>query len=412
MSNASVQGSAQDVPRLERLRVRNYRVLRDVTFADLTPMAVFIGPNGSGKSTLFDVLSFLSECINDDLRRAWDRRGRFDDLRSRGTGGPVVLELDFRAKDDLTLTYYLIIEENNDQPIIRKEILGLKGTYRVNIGKKEIQVDTVGDLWFDFSSGLGTVYNTNSRYNSDIVVKNFQSTEVFALNVFGLLDPEGEVASLRRYLANCQLSCIDSHRIRNAREAGSPQHLSSNGDNLVAVVHYLRQKHPDVLDHIYSVFRRRVPRASTVETRVLADDRLLLLLKDAPFDQPIPARFVSDGTLKLLAYLVLLHDPDPPSLIGIEEPENFLHPKLLYELAEECAVAADSAQVFVSTHSPYFLGPLPPDWVWVMYRGEDGFARAKRTADMRGIREFMAEGAHLGDLWMEGHFDVGDPRQF
>ena len=146
-----------------------------------------------------------------------------------------------------------------------------------------------------------------------------------------------------------------------------------------------------------------------METKILEDNRLLLLFKDKPFAQAIPARFASDGTLKLLAYLVLLHDPDPPSLIGLEEPENFLHPRLLYELSEECAVATEATQIFVSTHSPYFLDPLPPEWVWVVYRGEDGFARARRTSDMRGIREFMEEGANLGDLWMEGHFDAGYP---
>ena len=59
-------------------------------------------------------------------------------------------------------------------------------------------------------------------------------------------------------------------------------------------------------------------------------------IKDAPFDNPVLARFASDGTLKMLAYLVLLHDPEPPPFIGIEEPENFLHPRLLSELAEEC----------------------------------------------------------------------------
>ena len=74
----------QTVPRIESLRVKNYRALRDVTLRNITPLSAFLGPNGSGKSTLFDVFAFLSECFTVGLRRAWDKRGRFKELRTRG----------------------------------------------------------------------------------------------------------------------------------------------------------------------------------------------------------------------------------------------------------------------------------------------------------------------------------------
>ncbi len=111
----------------------------------------------------------------------------------------------------------------------------------------------------------------------------------------------------------------------------------------------------------------------------------------------------------MLAYLTILHDPEPPNLIGIEEPENFLHPRLLPELAEECRSACTRTQLLVTTHSPFFLGPLQPREVRVLWRGDDGYTRADRLLDLPGVREFVAEGANLGDLWMEGQFGVGDP---
>jgi len=111
----------------------------------------------------------------------------------------------------------------------------------------------------------------------------------------------------------------------------------------------------------------------------------------------------------MLAYLTLLYDPDPPQLIGIEEPENQLHPRLLPELAEECRQAAALAQLMVTTHSPFFLNAIRPDEAWVLYRTADGFTQARRVSEMVGIKEFMGEGALLGNLWMEGHFEVGDP---
>jgi predicted ATPase len=145
------------------------------------------------------------------------------------------------------------------------------------------------------------------------------------------------------------------------------------------------------------------------DAEILTDGRLLLTLKDAPFDEPVLARYASDGTMKLLAYLIQLYDPNPPPLIGIEEPENFLHPRLLPELAEECAIAANRTQLIVTTHSPFFVDQLTPEQVRVIYRDDSGYSRIEKVADMPGITEFLRAGASLGDLWMEGHFSVGDP---
>jgi predicted ATPase len=141
----------------------------------------------------------------------------------------------------------------------------------------------------------------------------------------------------------------------------------------------------------------------------MADGRLLLQIKDAPFERPILAKFASDGTLKMLAYLTVLYDPDPPQLVGIEEPENHLHPRLLPELAEECREASARTQLMVTTHSPFFVNGLRPEELWVLYRDQSGYTQARRAADMRGIREFMNQGALLGHLWMEGNFEIGDP---
>ena len=152
-----------------------------------------------------------------------------------------------------------------------------------------------------------------------------------------------------------------------------------------------------------------MPRLEKVEAELLADGRLLLTIKDAPFDRPVLARWASDGTLKMLAYLTVLYDPAPPPMIGIEEPENHLHPRLLPELAEECRAATERSELLVTTHSPFFVNGVRAEELWVLYRGDDGYTKARRAADMRGIRAFVEQGALLGDLWMENQFEVGDP---
>lgn len=141
----------------------------------------------------------------------------------------------------------------------------------------------------------------------------------------------------------------------------------------------------------------------------MRDDRLLLQIKDAPFEQPVLSKYASDGTMKMLAYLTVLYDPEPPRFTGIEEPENFLHPRLLPDLAEECRVASERSQLLITSHSPFFLNAMRADEVRVLYRDEEGFTQVVRACDIRGIPEFMQAGASLGHLWMEGHFGLGDP---
>lgn len=386
--------------RIETLHVKNYRALRDVRLERLTPFTVLLGPNGSGKSTVFDVFAFLSECFAQGLRRAWDRRGRFRELRSRDAHGSIVIELQYREKPGTPLiTYHLEIQEKERGPIVSREFLRWKRTHP-------------GTLFhfLDYSEGRGVVVTGEQPEAQDQrIEKPLSGPDVLAANTLGQLVENPRVIALRHFITTWHLSYLSADAARGNPEAGAEERLSQTGDNLANVIQYLSEEHPERLDRIFDTLQRRVPRIEKVTSRPLDDGRLLLQVKDAPFSTPVLARFASDGTLKMLAYLTLLYDPDPPQLIGIEEPENYLHPRLLPELAEECDLASERAQLIVTTHSPFFIDPLRPQQVWVLYRDADGYTRAKRVADMRGIREFLAEGASLGDLWMEGHFEVGDP---
>ncbi len=111
----------------------------------------------------------------------------------------------------------------------------------------------------------------------------------------------------------------------------------------------------------------------------------------------------------MLAYLVVLNDPDPPQFVGIEEPENFLHPRLLPELSEECRRATEHSQLLVTTHSPFFLNSAQPNEVRILYRDEQGYTQTVRAVDVQGVKEFVREGASMGHLWLEGRFGAGDP---
>ena len=228
-----------------------------------------------------------------------------------------------------------------------------------------------------------------------------QSPDLLAVNALGQFQEHPRVAALRDFIMGWHVSYLSAEGARGQPEAGPHERLTRTGDNLANVIQYLSERHPERLERIFDTLRGRVPRIERVLAHTMQDGRLLLQIKDAPFDHPVLARFASDGTLKMLAYLVLLYDPEPPPFIGIEEPENFLHPRLLHDVGEECRAACARTQLLVTTHSPFFLDALRPQEVRVLWRNRHGHTRTRRIDELRGVSEFVEAGAKLGDLWME-----------
>ena len=390
----------QTVPHIELLHVKNYRALRDIKLKQLKPLTVFLGANGSGKSTIFDVFAFLAECFTDGLRRAWDKRGRFKELRSRGCDGQIEFELKYREEPKSPIiTYHLSIDEDIKGPFVDTEWL----QWRPSSRGKHIR-------FLDFHRGVGSVIagETPDEENKQIN-EQLDDPSVLAVNMFGQLTRHPRVTALRRFITDWYLSALSTDTTRQVTNHGPQKRLSETGDNLPNVIQYLQERYPERLEKIISILSDRVPRLEKVDTELMMDGRRLLKIKDAPFDQPILAKFASDGTLKLLSYLTLLHDPQPPQLIGIEEPENYLHPRLLTGLVDACRKVSMSSRLIITTHSSRVVNELYPDEVWVLYRDEQGFTVCKRASEMLGINEFMEAGAKLGQLWMEGFFEFGDP---
>lgn len=385
--------------RIEYLKVRNFRALRDVEFKDLTPLTVLLGPNGSGKSTVFDVFAFLAECFEFGLRRAWDKRGRAKELKTRGGDGPVTIEIKYRERGYPLITYHLAVDERGGAPVVVEEWLRWK---RGSHGQPF--------RFLDYREGLGSAVSGERPDEEDQRVETpLKSADLLAVNALGQFAEHPRVAALRDFITGWYVSYLSADSARGQPEAGPQDRLSRTGDNLANVIQFLAEQHPQRLESIFAVLRQRVPRIESVLSETMPDGRLLLQIKDAPFSHPVLARFASDGTLKMLAYLVMLNDPSPPPFIGIEEPENFLHPRLLPELAEECRAAIAQTQLLVTTHSPFFLNGLRPEEVRVLWRDAHGYTQTQRAGDLQGVQAFVNEGALLGHLWMEGQLGVGDP---
>jgi predicted ATPase len=391
--------STRAVARIEYLKVQNFRALREVEFKDLTPLTVLLGPNGSGKSTVFDVFAFLAECFELGLRRAWDKRGRAKELKTRGGDGPVAIEIKYREPGFPMITYHLSVDERAGSPVVVEEWLRWKRGSRGQPFR-----------FLDYKEGHGRAVSGELPDEADQRVEiPLKSPDLLAVNALGQFAEHPRVAALREFITGWYVSYLSADGARGQPEAGPQERLTKTGDNLANVIQYLAERHGQQLEEIFGVLRQRVPQIERVLAETMPDGRLLLQIKDAPFSSPVLARFASDGTLKLLAYLVLLYDPTPPPFIGIEEPENFLHPRLLPELAEECRTASRRTQLLVTTHSPFFLNMLRATEVRVLWRDAQGYTQVRRAADLMGVREFVEQGALLGHLWMEGQLGVGDP---
>jgi len=256
------------------------------------------------------------------------------------------------------ITYRLAIDEGPKGPEVVEEWLQWR---RGSKGKPF--------RFLEFSRGKGRAASgeTPDEDNQREEV-NLRSPDLIAVNTLGQLSDHPRIAALREFITDWYVSYLSIDQTRHQPEAGPQERLSKSGENLANVVQYLKEQHPERLEQIFKVLRQRIPRLEQVEASPMPDGRLLLQIKDAPFEQPVLSRYASDGTMKMLAYLAVLYDPEPPRFIGIEEPENFLHPRLLPELAEECRNAAASSQLLITSHSPFLLnamcsGQLIPDTV-------------------------------------------------
>lgn len=389
---------------IESLEIRNYRLFKEAKLSELPRMAVVIGANGSGKTTLFDVFSFLKESLTSNVAQAVARRGGFAELVSRGEVGPIGFTVKFRESGGRLATYQLDIASDNGRPVVEREILKFRrGQY--------------GQPWHfvDFSRGHGTAITNEAAYGQEGIAEErkehqLDDPSVLAIKGLGQFKEFRVVSEFRSLLENWHISDFHISDARPSAEAGYAEHLSMRGDNVAQVAQYLYENHRDCFDSVLEVMKQRVPGVSNVEAKPTEDGRLVLRFQDGSFKDPFIARYVSDGTIKMFAYLVLLYDPRPHPLLAVEEPENQLYPELLHELVEEFRdYARRGGQVFVSTHSPDFLNGADLEEIYWLVK-EQGYTTIRRARDQELLRNLVQEGDLPGALWKQGLFEGAGSR--
>jgi predicted ATPase len=424
---------------IEGLRIKNYRALKDITLGklwntqnrdSLTPMTAVIGKNGVGKSTLFDAFGFLSDCLKGGVEEACDARGRggFERLRSQGQEGSIEFQIYYKEDyNSRPITYELAIDLDTDnRPYVKKERLrqrrkGQKTGWPFSFllldegkgivwkGEEEGKQVEEGQDHFDLFKLIEKIQREADEESKETELVELNDKRKLGIATLGSLKQHPRISLFRRFIEGWYLSYFTPDAARSLPLAGPQKHLNIHGDNLGNVVQFMEREHSKKFQNILNSISRKIPGIEKISTEKSPDNRLLLKFNDRGFQDPFYVQQMSDGTLKVFAYLLLLEDPSPPPFICIEEPENGLYHKLLETLAQEFRKHATGqrgrSQIFITTHQPYFVDALQPEEVWILEKGDDGFSRIKRASDNPLIKNLVSEGLPLGSLWYSDYLD-------
>ena len=421
---------------LEGFRVRNFGVLKDVTLGRLwdirkdealTPMTAVIGKNGVGKSALFDAFGFLADALNvNNIEEACDVRGRggFDNMRTQGATDPIEFDVYYREHGNARPSTYQIAITTDEfgRPYVLRERLRQrrKGQKRGQPFSFLMLNNGNGIAW----KGEQIGYQIDDEESEDLTqfmesikAKESGETETIELDdprklgiaTLGALKQHPRISAFRRFIEGWYLSYFTPDAARSLPLAGPQEHLNIHGDNLGNVVQFMEREHPQRFNAILKKIAEKIPGIDQIDTERTSDGRLLLRFNDKGFQDPFYAQQMSDGTLKLFAYLLMLEDPVPPPFLCIEEPENGLYHKLLETLATEFRKHATGhkggSQVFITTHQPYFVNSLEPKEVWILEKEENGFSKIRRASDDPLVNHLVEEGLPLGGLWYSDYLD-------
>jgi len=389
---------------IESIEIKNFRVFRHVRIEDLPSLCVLVGANGTGKSTLFEVFSFLKDALSMDVGKAISKRGGYRELASRGhEEEPIELTLQFRMPitgRNRLVTYELVVINERGRAVIKREVLRYKrGRYGAPFHFLE----------FSHGSGFAITNEEDFSKQDEELEREYQdldSPDILAVKGLGQFERFKAASAFRHAIENWHISDFHISDARPSQEDGIAEHLSTRGDNLALVASYMYEHEPEAFQNVLDAMRNRVPGIDVIEPKQTEDGRLILRFRDGSFKDPFLARYVSDGTIKMFAYLILLNDPKPFPMLAVEEPENQLYPELLAELAEEFRdYARRGGQVFISTHSPDFLNALQLDEIYCLRKNDEGFTDIKRANSSANLVSLFEQGDLPGYLWKQGLFE-------
>ena len=386
---------------IKKIEIENFRSFRK-TEIELKGLNVLIGPNGCGKSNFLDIFDIVHRASQKNLSKAIVDRGGFDIIKFNDLF-PYVDSLSLKLFiSNLIYSFSLKEKTGSSVPIVDFEKLTLIEE-ATDASDKSSEFDllsrnTSEAEFFDKFNNINTYITSSNQY--------FKENELIISAVYNS-ESNSEISNLKFWISNWRLykSIPVNHDavVRRPQLLVPGDWLSSNGDNLFSVFHYIRNDHIDIWEEIIEILQTFYPSFDNITIPSGgAAGNIMLCLKEKINDDSnnFYANQLSDGTIRLLSLLAILMHPYPPSLICIDEPETSMHPDWLHLLAELMQKASEKTQLIVATHSPELISRLKPEEVIVIEKekGETTMKRLEEKELSKWLKDYT-----LGELWTSGH---------
>lgn len=371
---------------------------------------MLVGPNGAGKTNLLKVIQFLGDTARLDLEPAIERHGGFDNLRFRGKSSVKSIKLSVeaivtphasaKAIDEYTLSFRQQKATSGLAWTQRIEEFVFKRTKgrgrRISVQGGEVRIS---------STESPTGRNKRELSKRELSMSK-QSAGLSTLQRLG--DDEGapQVQALASLFETFRVFEVDVIAAKTPCADASANMLAQDASNLAAFLGYLQREHDEVFSAIESDLCRLAPNISGISVDVEklgSTEGTVVYLSEHGLSGRTRLFDASFGTVRALALLAMLHDPNPPRLTCVEEIDHGLHPQALDVIVERLRSASERTQLLVATHSPALVNRLHPDELIVCQRHSTSGESIIPAIDPMDVAEMVeASGLLPGELWFSG----------
>lgn len=403
--------------KIEGIKIKNYGPLREVVLGrtlshqkpePLGNMITIIGPSGNGKSTLADAFGFIADCLELGLEAACDanNRGGYDQLISQGVKEPISFEIYYRENKSTTpITYELEIDKDKyERPYVKMERLRYRNQ---KIGRPLSFLYLQNGVGYAFEGKKGGQDEQGNEIDGKKVNVNLSDKRRLGIVTLGAMKQYERIEKFLGFLRSWYLCYFLPDVARRIQTAAPHPYLDRHGSNINNVAQYMYRENKNEFMKVLEHIQDKLPGIYKIEPQKFDNGQMMLKFWENGFENAFYSPKMSDGTLKLFAYYLLLHEKNPRQLVFIEEPENGLYHHYLADLAGEMAENVEDSnrkQLFITTHSPFFVNALNPQDVWVLKKGEDGYSTATRASEYPFVKELSEEGVELGNMWYSKYF--------
>lgn len=381
---------------IKTIAVENFKALRSTGTVKLKPLSVIIGNNGSGKSSLMEAVETYVRVINTDVDAAMEHWQGFEHIRHKAAQPRQTSDVT-ASKQNNAMGIALKISKGSDLAKLRIAINTRDSGNLLYIQKEQCEIGANSVIRTAVSKNenqsLGIVSSVNLQAEVQSALKTITSGE----SILRYLGPFDKITNGLRNMLFLRLNPDTIGQLQSVKRSERRIQLASDGSNVAEYLIDLRERSPSAFEQVTQALRYVLPYASDVEPKVLDAGvlrRSYVQLLESKYE--IPGWLMSSGSLRVLPLIATLLDPEPPSVIFIEEVENGLDPRTVGLVVDLMRTAAKSGrtQVIVTTHSPYLLDMLDLDDVLLCERGPKGpaFSWPASRTEMKAWRDRFLPG--------------------